>query len=120
MNRLFRGAVTRCDIKWGAKAVPQIKQRENTCANTSGHYVGDSGLDSRPDTVDIVFLNEQTIAQMIIQGGPDSIRQVLIINNQINPTTHRKMGKYLLLPIDGSCHLSTTKGTFPFSRVLLD
>jgi hypothetical protein len=30
------------------------------------------------------------------------------------------MGKYLLLSIDGSCHLSTTKGTFPFSRVLLD
>jgi hypothetical protein len=30
------------------------------------------------------------------------------------------MGKYLSLSIDGSCNLSTTKGTFPFSRMLLD
>jgi hypothetical protein len=26
----------------------------------------------------------------------------------------------LSMSINGSCHLSTTKGTFPFSRVLLD
>jgi hypothetical protein len=36
----------------------------------------------------------------------------LIINNQ---SIQQHAGKW-----DGSCHLSTTKGTFPFSRVLLD
>jgi hypothetical protein len=47
-----------------------------------------------------------------IQGEPDSIRQYLIINNQ---SIQQHTGKW-----DGSCHLSTTKGTFPFPRVLLD
>jgi hypothetical protein len=54
--------------------------------------------------------------EVYLQGGPDSIRQFLIINNQSIQQHTGKMGKYLLLSIDGRCHL----GTFPFSRVLLD
>jgi hypothetical protein len=81
-----------------------------------------------------------------LHGGPASIRQFLIINNQ---SIQQHTGKWesifccrwmaasiyrqqkvlshfpvccwidCLLMIK-SCHLSTTKGTFPFSRVLLD
>jgi hypothetical protein len=39
-----------------------------------------------------------------LQGEPDSIRQFLIINKQSIQQHTGKMGKYLLLSIDGSCH----------------
>jgi hypothetical protein len=53
-----------------------------------------------------------------IQGGPDSIRQFLVINNQ---SIQQHTGKWKsTFCCRWQLPLSTTKGTFPFSPVLLD
>jgi hypothetical protein len=53
-----------------------------------------------------MFPNSVTAAVVYVewnlQGGLDSIRQFLIINNQSIQQQHGEMGKYLLLSIDGT------------------